>query len=781
MDFQVIGKVLPRKDGIAKVCGQETYPSDVVVPHMLYGVTLRSPYPHAEILRVDTSAAEAMGAVCVTPDDVPEVIYNERTVSIPEKTYCDRRVLPRRARHVGEAIVAVAAETEEIAFKAMQAIKVEYKVLPPVLDLERAMAPGAPALYEEIYLGDQKIAVENNVACERIITVGDPEGAFARADYIVEREYELPRVYHHQMETKTAVCRPEPNGGITVWATTQTIHNVRQLLGRIFSLPLSKVNVKKLAIGGSFGSSIQMNSIIPICVALALKAKRPVKMATSREDDVYDHTKFPARIRLKVGVKKDGTIVAADMRALVDIGAHQINSYPLLGCMAGWYASLYKWGDFRYEGRAVYTNKVPACAMQGYGNPQVNFAVESHMDLIATECGFDPVKFRLKNYVGVGDEFWGQGPTVKSIIKSCGVEEMLQKGAEMIGWGQRRPPREKTGRYRRGIGMARGFHTSGTGGPKPGEVIDYSSATIKINEDGTVDVMTPVMDLGGGTGEAAVKVAAEVLKVPYERVELSRVDTKTTGYDVCTHATRGVYCGCGAVYHVAQQVKQKLFEYAGRILEENPGDLELAYAAEKGVTIIHAKGFKQKQITIGEVARLAQIYSWGTIAATDSLRQKNCPPCFVAHFVEVEVDTWTGIVRVPRAILLSDSGTPINPDMVAGQLIGSLSRGLGYALYEETEYDLESGKLKCNGFITDNKIPTVCEMPRLADIQVYFAHTYEPTGPFGAKGIGEAALNSVASALNNAIYNAIGIRFYRTPITPERVLAALEGGDRDGN
>ena len=682
MEFQVIGKILQRKDGVAKVCGQETYASDVVVPHMLYGVTLRSPYPHAQVLRVDTSAAEAMGAVCVTPDApcIPNLIYNERTVSIPEKTYCDRRVLPLRARHVGEAIVGVAAETEELAFKAMQAVKVEYKVLPAVLDLDEAMAEGAQALYDNIYLGDQKLTVKNNVACERIITVGDPEAAFAGADYIAEQEYELPRVYHHQMETKTAVCRPDPNGGITVWATTQTIHNIRILLGRIYGLPLSKVNVKKLAIGGSFGSSIQMNSIIPICVALALKAKRPVKMASSREDDLHSHTKFPARIKLKIGVKKDGRVVAADMLAQVDIGAHQINAFPLLGCMAGWYASLYKWGDFRFEGRTIYTNKVPACAMQGYGNPQVNFAVESLMDLIATECGFDPIEFRLKNYVGIGDEFWGQGPSVKSIIKSCGVEEMLQKGAELIGWADRRPHEEKTGRYRRGIGVARGFHTSGTGGPKPGEVVDYSSATVKINEDGTVDVMTPVMDLGGGTGEAAVKVAAEVLNVPYDRVDLSLVDTKTTGYDVCTHATRGVYCGCGAVYHVARQVKQKLFEYAGRILEELPRDLELEYDAKKDVTIVYVRGFKQKNITIDEVARLAQIYSWGTIAATDSLRQKNCPPCFVAHFLEVEVDTWTGVVRVPRAVLLSDTGTPINPDMVAGQLIGSLSRGLGYAL-----------------------------------------------------------------------------------------------------
>jgi len=353
---------------------------------------------------------------------------------------------------------------------------------------------------------------------------------------------------------------------------------------------------------------------------------------------------------------------------------------------------------------------------------------------------------------------------------------MLDVGAEKIGWLQRGLPREKIGRYRKGIGVARGFHTSGTGGPKPGEVIDYSTATIKINEDGTVDLLTPVMDLGGGTGEAAVKVVAEVLQLPYDKVDLSIVDTRTTGYDVNTHATRGVYCGCGAVLHVARQVRRKVLEYAGRILDEDPEILEMSFEPDNNATIIHVKEYKQKQISLGEVAKLAQIYSWGTIAVTDSYRQKNCPPCFVTHFIEVEVDTLTGIVRVPRAIMLADSGTPINPDMLEGQLIGSLSRGLGYAAHESTEINETTGELKCGGFITDNKIPTICEMPMINAMQVYFAKTYEPTGPFGAKGIGEAALNSVASAYANAVYNAIGIRFCQLPITPERILEALEGG-----
>lgn len=776
MKYRVIGKVLPRKDAVAKVCGKEVFASDVTVPNMLYAVTLRSPYPHADILSMDTTEAEAMGAVCITPDDVPDIIYNERTVSIPEKTYRDRRVLPRRVRHVGEAIAAVAAETEELAFRALRSIKVTYKELPPVLDAVTATTAEAAPLYEHIFLGNETIQVKQNIACERDIVIGDPEAAFAQADHIVEREYHLPRVYHHQMETKSALCQPEADGGITLWATTQTIHNVRQLIGEIFRIPLSKVNVKKMALGGSFGSGIQMSSIIPVCVALALKAKQPVKLVSSREDDMYNHVKFPARIKLKVGVKKDATIVAAKMHTFVDIGAHQVNAYPLLGCMAGWFASLYKWKDFSYFGKAIYTNKVPACAMQGYGNPQVNFAVESHLDIIAAECGFDPVEFRKKNYVGSGDEFWGQGPTVKSIIKSCGVEEMLDVGAKKIGWQQRGVPEQKQGRYRKGIGVARGFHTSGTGGPKPGEVIDYSSATIKVNEDGTVDLLTPVMDLGGGTGEAAVKIVAEVLRLPYDKVDLSVVDTRTTGYDVNTHATRGIYCGCGAVLHVARQLRRKILEYAGRLLDEDSEILDLAFDEEKGNTVIFVKEYPQKQITLGKVAKMAQIYSWGTMMATDSYRQKNCPPCFVTHYLEVEVDTYTGQVTMPRALMLSDSGTPINPDMLEGQLIGSLSRGLGYAAYECTNTEESSGRLSCRGFITDNKIPTMCEMPLLKGLEVYFANTYEPTGPFGAKGIGEAALNSVAAAYANAIYNAIGIRFYQLPITPERILEAIGGG-----
>jgi len=773
--YHAVGKVSERKDGIAKVTGQEIYSSDVVLPRMLYGRILRSPFPHARVKSIDTKAAEKMGVVCITFKDTPKLKYCERLVNIPRTTYKDRRILTDHPLHVGEAIAAVAAETEALAEKGLSLIRMEYEKFPALLDASEAMKPGKPLLHETILIGDEERKIENNIAVTKLITQGDVQKGFKEADVIVEEEFRTGRVYHAQMETKSVVCQPEADGGITVWTTTQTIHNVRQLLGELFQIPLSKVNVKKVPVGGSFGSSIQMNSPTPIGVALALRARRPVKICLTREEDMYDHCKYPSWIRLKLGAKKDGTLVAGQMKVVVDIGAHNTQAYSLLGCMAGWWVSLYRLPHLDYEGKAVYTNKVPACAMQGFGNPQTNFAVESTMDILAEKLEIDPVELRLKNYVGLGQTFWGQGPTVQSIIRSCGVEEMLTEGPKLIGWDRRKSKTEEKGPIRRGIGMARGFHTSGAGAPMPGEVIDYSGAIVKINEDGSVDFMTALMDLGGGTLEGLAKIVAEELKIPLNKVGISPVDTRTTLYDVNTHATRGIYCGGGAVHKVTKQAKEKLLEMASRILQAPPPALRMAVDEEAGQGVIYVDGIPEKRVTIGEVAKTAQINSWGTISASDSLRQVSCPPCFVAHFIEVEVNTETGVIKPIRAVIYADLGQVINPDLAGGQLYGGLYRGLGYALIEDTQYDSETGELLSKGYITDFKMLTSDDLPEIEKIELRFAETYEPTGPFGAKGIGEAALNPVAAALANAVYNAIGIRFTEIPIRPEHVLEALKG------
>jgi len=777
--YHAVGKISERKDGIAKVTGQEIYASDVVLPRMLYSRVLRSPFPHARVKSIDTSAAEKLGAICITFKDTSKIKYCERLVNIPRVTCKDRRILTDHPLHVGESIAAVAAETEALAEKALSLICVEYEKCPVVLDAFESMKPGAPVLHETILVGDEERKIENNIAVTKLISEGDIQKGFQEADVIIEQEFKTGRVYHAQMETKTVVCQPGADGGITVWTTTQTIHNVRQLLGELFRIPLSKVSVQKVTVGGSFGSSIQMNTVTPIGVALALKARRPVKICLTREEDMYDHCKYPSWIRLKLGAKRDGTLVSGQMKVVVDIGAHNTQAYSLLGCMAGWWVSLYRIPNLQYEGLAVYTNKVPACAMQGFGNPQVNFAVESMMDILAEKLEMDPIELRLKNYVGLGQTFWGQGPTVRSIIRSCGVEEMLTEGPKLIGWQRRNQKIQVKGSIRLGIGMARGFHTSGAGSPMPGEVIDYSGAIVKINEDGSVDFMTALMDLGGGTLEGLAKIVAEELKVPLSIVGISPVDTRTTLYDVCTHATRGIYCGGGAVHKVTRQAKEKLLEMASRILKAPPPALRMAVDEEAGQGVIYVDGIPEKRVTVGEVAKTAQINGWGTISAADSLRQVSCPPCFIAHFVEVEVNTETGVIHPVRAVVYADVGQVINPDLAEGQLYGGLYRGLGYALIEDTAYHAETGELLSKGYITDFKMLTSDDIPEMEKIELRFAETYEPTGPFGAKGIGEAALNPVAAAVANALYDAIGVRFTEIPITPEKVLQALKDKPRD--
>lgn len=768
-----VGRSTWRLDGIAKVTGAEQYTSDIALPGMWHARVLRSPYAHARITRIDTSAAEAMGAVCLTFEDIPKVHYNERIVSTPPNLYRDRMVLAGTARHVGEAVAAVAAPTAELAERALRAIEVEWEVLEVLVEPDQAMRPGAQPIYEEVLLGNEAVPIVNNVALTREVEIGDAAQALEDADFVIEREFSTSRIYHAQMETKGVVCRPDPGGGITVWPTTQSIHNVRQLLGEIYGLPLHKVNVKRVTIGGTFGSSIQMNSVIPICVGLALKSRRPVKLITTREEDMYDHVRYQTKLRLKLGVNRDGTLVGGEMEAVADIGAHNTQAWSFLGVLAGWWVSLYRLPAMKFSGTAVYTNKTPSCAMQGFGNPQASFAVESLMDEIAEELGIDAIEFKLKNYVGLGDTFWGQGPTVQSIVRSDGVPQLLQRGLESIGWSERPTPGEQTGRHRRGIGVARGFHTSGAGAPQPGEVIDYSGALVKINEDGSVDVVHAMMDHGGGTLDAIAKIVAEELGVPIEQVGISPADTLTTVYDVNTHATRGVYAGGGAAHKAARTVRTQMMAYASRVLGLEPESLVVEPDEQLGQGVIFCPSVPEKRITVGELAKLCQTNSWGTIAAVESLRQVNCPPAYVAYFIEVEVDTWTGQVSTKRVVIGSDCGTVVNPDLAIGQLEGGLSKGMGYALVEDNQWDPATGQLMSKGFWVDGKTPAITESPELAQLETFFADSYEPSGPFGAKGIGEAATNPCAAAYANAIHNALGIRFRDLPITPERILSAL--------
>jgi xanthine dehydrogenase molybdenum-binding subunit len=744
----------------------------MTLPNMLYGRILKSTYAHAKVTSMDVSKAEAMGAVTLTPGEIPDVKYCPRLVSVPSSTYKDWKVLAEKGHYVGEPIGAVAAESEEEAQRALEAIEVEYEVRGASFDALDAMKPDAEAIHDQIYLDEDLLDVKNNIGCNLEIAEGDPASLEA-ADYVIERTYRTNRRYHNQLEPKSVLVRPEPDGGVSIWSTTQTIHNTRLLIHEIYGIPMGKIRVYKVALGGSFGSSIHVNPVTNVAVGLALKAQRPVKLSYTREEDMRDHCSYQMIFKLKLGAFKDGTLAGGELEAYLDIGAHQIQAYPLLGCVVGWWVSLYKLPYKGYTGKAVYTNKVPSCAFRGYGNPQISWVVETMMDELAEKVGVDPLDFRLKNYIGEGDLFWGQGPSVKSIIQSCGVEEILTKGAEMVDWYNRPKPEEQTGRYRRGWGVGRGYHTSSAGAPVPSAIVDFGGAMLKMNEDGTFDYVSALMDHGCGTQDAHVKIVAEELEVPVEKVNIINGDTGTTIYDVCTHASRGVYSGGGAALKVAGKVKEGIREFAGRILDAYPHAVRIRYDEESGDTIVYAEGIEGKEVTYREIAETARHKNWGTVAALESYRQPSCPPHFTGYFVEVEVDTWTGKVKLLRAVAGADIGTVINPQLAAGQVHGGFAQGWSMTVLEDTPYDPESGDLMNEGSVANYKVPTTCDLLDLEDLTVFFVDTYEPTGPFGAKGIGEGALNPVAGTIANAIQNALGVKFFQLPITPIRILEAL--------
>ena len=772
-EFKVLGKKTIRKDGVAKATGREVFSSDMSLPNMLYARVLKSPYPHAKVTSIDVSDAEAMDAYTITPNEIPDVTYCPRLVSVPSSTYKDWKVLAEKSHYVGEPIAAVAAESEYLAQKALESIKVEYEEYDAVFDVMDSMSSTGKPIHDTVTLDEEVLKVTNNIGCSSEITEGDPK-ALENADVVVERTYKTNRRYHNQLEPKSVLVRPEPDGGISVWSTTQTIHNTRLLLHDIFGISMGKIRVYKAALGGSFGSSIHVNPVVPIAVALALKSRRPVKLSYTREEDIRDHCSYQMVFKLKIGGNKDGTLAGGRLEAYLDIGAHQIQAYPLLGCVVGWWVSLYKLPYKEYVGKAVYTNKVPSCAFRGYGNPQITWAVETLMDELAGELGIDPLDFRLQNYIGEGDLFWGQGPTVKSIIKSCGVEEILTKGAEMVDWYNRPKAESQTGRYRRGWGVGRGYHTSSAGAPVPSSIVDYGGAMLKMNEDGTFDYISALMDHGCGTQDAHTKIIAEELEVPVDMVNIIKADTGTTIYDVCTHASRGVYSGGGAALKVAAKVKEQIRDYAGKLLNAYPHAVRIRYDEEKGQAVVYAEGIEGREVSYREIAETARHKNWGSIASLESYRQPSCPPHFTGYFVHVEVDTWTGKVELLRVVAGADIGTVINPMLAAGQVHGGLVQGWSMTVLEDTPYDPDGGDLKNNGSIANYKVPTTNDLPSLDNVTVFFADTYEPTGPFGAKGIGEGALNPVAGSVANAIQSALGVRFFELPITPIKILEALK-------
>ncbi|WP_327129547.1 xanthine dehydrogenase family protein molybdopterin-binding subunit [Streptomyces sp. NBC_01727] len=767
-EYRNIGRRVPKFDAVLKATGQLAFVGDIRIPRMLDVKILRSPHPHARIRRIDTSKALAIPGVkaIITHEDAPSRPYGREFALPPEYMPRDNFIIPDKVRYVGDVVAAVAATSVDIASRALAAIEVDYEKLPAALDPFDAIKPGAPRVHDTVYWGEERDDLRGNILRTIKMGTGDVGQGFADADIVVENTFTVPKQQQSPMERRCIVVNPRSDGRLDVWATTQSIHGLRHNLARALGIPYSQINVHQVFLGGAFGARLDMNVDEPIAALLAMKSGLPVRLQLTREEDMMSTSRHPATVRLKTGAKLDGTLVAHQMEAHVDTGAYACSGEWVTKCMGGWFMSMYRVPHQDFTGHVIYTNTPPAAGFRGFGNPQANVPVESHMDMIADRLGIDPVELRLKNYIREGDVYFAQGPNVVDHIKSCGVEEILTSGARRIGWERRAEfARQSEGSVRKGIGLGRAFHTSGCGqANEVSDILEYAGSIIKINEDGTASLTTALIDMGTGNLMGHAQIVAEVLGLRAEDVIVTTTDTDSSPYDVVTHASRSTYVSGMVAKLAAEKVRDILCEMAGRILEVDAAKIELRNGHARVV------GTAGKTVSIEEIARTAQMRQWGTIIAEASKRAVTTASHFTCKFVEVSVDTETGHITVDRVVAGSDVGQVINPVLVEGQIHGGAAQAFGYALLEDIQVDRETGRT-LNADYLNYKILTSRDACR--DFEVFFAETYEDTGPFGAKGIGESANNDGASAIANAVANAIGVHITDLPITPERVLRAL--------
>jgi len=773
MELKVVGKRMPDVSGVEKVTGSARFVSDISLPGMLIGKVLHSPYAHARIIKIDASKAERMPGVhgVVTFRDVPDKLYTGTLMNlqcvegIEGFGVYDLRILDEKVRYMGDAVAAVAAVNEKAAEEALELIDVEYEPLPAVFDEAEAVKEWAPGIHDVVqrkqadgYAGDE--AVENNLGVHVAhIPVGDVDKKFEEADYIIdETGYSSPQ-RQAPIETFHCIACFDARGKLTLWSQTQLPFLLRRMLAYIFDMPEGLIRIKNEYTGGAFGAGLCVFKE-PLCVALARKSGKPVKLIFSRQEEFTDR---PTRsclgpYRLKMGVKKDGTITAVERNVISAAGAHMECAAlsALIATSVG--NPLYRTLSSKAEVDAVYTNKVPTGAMRGFGNPDDTFVREQVMDEAAEKIGMDPLDFRIRNLCRLGDPgiFGPDFP-----LKSIALEECIKIGADKIGWKEKQGGK-KEGIHVKGVGVACMAHNSGAW-PVHAE---HSNAEIKFNEDGSVVLKVFPAPMGTGALGTLAQIAAEVLRIPYEDVHVVWGDTDITRFEIGSHASRTMYIIGNAVKKAALQARGNLLMRAGKTLEIHPDDLSIENKK------VYVKGSPQKKISFSEVIREA-VYSRDDveeITGSCSHKPETSPSPYQAVFSEVEVDRETGSVNIVKMVLVNDSGRSINPTVVEGQIEGGTAQGLGYALWEETVMDMDTGRILTDDFDT-YKIASTLDMPEL---EVILVENPEPTGPFGAKGVGEPGCVAQAASIANAIYNAIGIRIWELPITPEKILKALK-------
>jgi len=751
--YSIIGTRQPLVDGLLKASGGAKYTADLSLPGMLIGKMLGSIYPHANILHVDATKAQALRGVkgVVTGADIPGTKYGI------VRSRRDETGLTRKARHIGDPIAAVAAVDEETALEALDLIEVEYEVLPAVFDPEEAMKEGAPLIHEEY---------ERNIATHQKFDFGDVESGFGESDYIREDHFSSQAISHGNPEPRATLADYDSSGRLTLWTSTQSPYHVRRDLSLVLNLPQSKIRVIKPHVGCGFGGKVELNSHQVAASLLAVKTGRPIKLCQTREEEMSaTRLRTPMNVYVKTGVKKDGSLVAQYMRCLADGGGY-VGTGVLLMYNPSWSAMIpYRLPNFKYDGIMVYTNKAVFSAMRGHGTNQARFAIESQLDMIAEDLGMGPVELRLKNATQVGDT------SISGLVfHSCEFSKAITESTKHAGWDQKRGQKNST----RGIGIACSGFMSGArlGGHTA------SSCNMHVNEDGGVTVLTGSSDIGQGSKTVIAQVAAEELGLSLSDITVESSDTLTTPIDPGTFSSRVTFYAGNATLIAAREVKQQLAQAAATILEANKEDIVFRNRR------VFVKGSPERSIPFGELAKKAESMGQGLLIMG---KGQWAPPhshfpdrqtrygnisgaySFGAQVAEVEVDQETGEVNVLKITIGDDCGQVINLSGAEGQAEGSVAMGIGHALLENILFG-NHGQIMNPSYL-DYRIPTTKD---LNDCVLLEVGSPDPYGPYGAKEIGEGILVATVPAIINAIYDAVGVRITELPATPEKILEALE-------
>ncbi len=768
---RVVGQKERRVDARPLITGAPVYAAEFEQPNMLHARILHSPHAHANILRIDTSQALALPGVyaVLTHKDLPRIAHSTAGQPYPESSPYDAYVLDSRVRYVGDWVAFVAAETPAIAEEALALIHVEYEVLPAVFDPLEAMRDGAPQLHEPDithpnfgkHFGDIYDAT-HNIAAHEEIGYGDFAAAMREADIVVEGEYRVPFISHAVLEPHVCTAYLDGYERLIVVSSTQVPYHTRRQLAAVLQMPIARIRVVKPRVGGGFGSKQEM-LLEPVAAVLALKTRQPVRIEYSRQEEfTAGRFRHPMIMRMRSGIKRNGTLLAISMHSIGNAGAYGTHSFTVTRSTGHKTLCLYRAKAYSFIADAAYTNLPITGAMRGYGAPQGFFALESHIDEIARALNMDPLEFRKKNHVQKGDldpmemyEVDGEWRS-KRQFRSCGLPQCLELGATDFGWYE--PFEHGDGKpIRRGRGMATAMQGSGVAS------FELGGASIKLNEDGSFNVMTGATDIGQGSDTILAQIAAEALGVGMEKIVMHSADTDSSVFDYGSYASSTTYISGGGVKVAGDRVRKQILDVAGDMLDCAPGDMSIVDSI-----IYTPRG--PSHLTVTDIANETlygrhrqQIMAKGDFWSDDS------PAPFFAQFVEVEVDTETGQVRVTRAVSALDLGKAINPTLATGQVEGALAMALGYALSEEIKFD-EQGRVRNPGFV-DYKVMSTLDMPKLTTILV---EDTEFTGPFGAKSAGEVPTNGMAPAVANAIQDALGVRIRNLPITPEKILQALD-------